>query len=93
MADTGKRGSVSSCMRICERVDRTELGEFDALVLGLLLMSHFEGQLVVRDFGFYCRDAHIRLIRVLPEKMLRRWANTEGCYLAPLPSTTLFRRR
>jgi hypothetical protein len=45
------------------RIDRVELGDFDALVLGLLLMSHFKGQLVVRDLGFYGRDIHSRLIR------------------------------
>jgi hypothetical protein len=45
------------------RIDRVELGDFDALVLGLLLMSHAKGQVVVRDFGFYGRDIHSRLIR------------------------------
>ena len=45
------------------RINRVELGDFDALVLGLLLMSHFKGQLVVPDLGFYGRDIHSRLIR------------------------------
>jgi len=49
--------------KISARINRTELGEFDALVLGLLLMSYFKGQLVVRDLGFYGRDIHSRLIR------------------------------
>jgi hypothetical protein len=49
--------------RILVRLNRAELGEFDALVLGLLLISHFNGQLVVPDFGFYGRDAHLSLIR------------------------------
>lgn len=44
-------------------INRAELGEFDALVLGLLLMSHFKGQVVVPDFGFYDREAHVSLIR------------------------------
>jgi hypothetical protein len=49
--------------KISARINRVELGDFDALVLGLLLMSHFEGQLVVPDLGFYGRDIHSRLIR------------------------------
>jgi len=65
------------------RIDRNELGEFDALVLGLLLMSHYKGQLIVPDFGFYGRDIHSRLVREerliagvnhlgeLPEKLRR----------------------
>ena len=44
------------------RIDRVELGDFDALV-GLLLMSHAKGQIAVPDFGFYARDIHPRLIR------------------------------
>jgi len=48
---------------ILARIDRAELGDFDALVLGLLLMSHAKGQVVVPDFGFYGRDIHSRLIR------------------------------
>ena len=45
------------------RINRVELGDFDALVLGLLLMSHARGQVVVPDFGFYGREIHSRLIR------------------------------
>jgi hypothetical protein len=45
------------------RKDRVELWDFDALVLGLLLMSHAKGQVVVLDFGFYGRDIYSRLIR------------------------------
>jgi hypothetical protein len=48
---------------ILARVNRAELGDFDALVLGLLLMAHFKGQVVVPDFGFYGRDAHVSLVR------------------------------
>jgi hypothetical protein len=33
------------------------------LVLGLLLINQFNGQVVIPDFGFYGRDAHISLIR------------------------------
>jgi hypothetical protein len=49
--------------KISARINRAELGDFHALVLGLLLMSHFEGQVIVPDFGFYGRDIHSRLIR------------------------------
>lgn len=42
-----KRGSV-----ILARLNRAELGDFDALVLGLFLMLYFKGQIVVPDFGF-----------------------------------------
>ena len=48
---------------IVARVNRAELGDFDALVLGLLLMASYKGQVIVLDFGFYGRDAHISLIR------------------------------
>jgi hypothetical protein len=49
--------------KVFARLNRAELGEFDALVLGLLLMAHFKGQLIVPDFGFYGREAHVSLIR------------------------------
>ena len=45
------------------RIDRVELGDFDARVLGLLVMSHAKGQIAVPEFGFYDRDIHSRLIR------------------------------
>jgi hypothetical protein len=48
---------------ILARLNRAELGEFDALVLGLLLIGHFKGQLVIPDLGFYGREAHASLIR------------------------------
>ena len=48
---------------IVAKLDRAELGDFDALVLGLVIMSHFKGQIIVPDFGFYGREAHISLIR------------------------------
>jgi hypothetical protein len=49
--------------KISARLNRVELGDFDALVLGLLLMSHAKSQLIVPDFGFYGRDIHTRLVR------------------------------
>jgi hypothetical protein len=48
---------------IVARVNRAELGEYDALVLGLMLMSHYRGQIVLPDGGFYLRDIHTALIR------------------------------
>lgn len=45
------------------RIDRAELGDFDALVIGLFLMAHFKGQIVVEDGGFYLRDCHVSYIR------------------------------
>jgi hypothetical protein len=48
---------------VVARISRKELGDVDALVLGLLLMSHAQGQVVVADLGFYGRDFHSRLIR------------------------------
>jgi len=48
---------------ILARVNRAELGDFDALVLGLLLMAQYKGTVCVPDFGFYGRDLHASLIR------------------------------
>lgn len=55
--------SFKPTSKILARIDRAELGDFDSLVIGLLLMAHFKGQLVVPDFGFYGRDCHVGLIR------------------------------
>lgn len=49
--------------KIFARINRAELGDFDALVLGLFLMSHYKGQIVLPDGGFYLRELHISLIR------------------------------
>jgi hypothetical protein len=49
--------------KILARISRAELGDFDALVLGLLLMAHVKGQLVVPDFGFYGCDLHQAYVR------------------------------
>jgi hypothetical protein len=48
---------------ILARINRAELGDFDALLLGLFLMAQYKGQLVIPDFGFYARDAHASLLR------------------------------
>jgi hypothetical protein len=64
---------------ILARINRAELGEFDALVLGLILIGHYKGQLVVPDLGFYGREAHVSLIR---EERLIAGVN----YLQELPT-------
>jgi hypothetical protein len=45
------------------KLDRAELGDFDAFILGALLMGQHQGQIVVPDFGFYGRPLHAYLIR------------------------------
>src|ERR1700741_907910 len=40
------------------RLNRAELGEFDALMLGLMLTVEFKCQLVIPYFGFYLRPFH-----------------------------------
>jgi hypothetical protein len=47
---------------ILARLNRAELGDFDALILGLFLIGQFKGQVVVPDGGFYLRDTHLSLI-------------------------------
>jgi hypothetical protein len=48
---------------VVARLDRATLGDFDAFVLGSLLISMFEGQVILPDGGFYLREHHISLIR------------------------------
>lgn len=48
---------------ILARVNRVELGEFDALVIAQFLIGHYKGQLVIPDFGFYGRNGHTGLLR------------------------------
>jgi hypothetical protein len=55
--------SFSPNSLILARLNRAELGDFDALILGLFLIEHFKGQLVVPDGGFYLKDNHVSLIR------------------------------
>lgn len=43
------------------RIDRAELGDFDALILTLFLIEQFPGQLIMPDFGFCARDIHTNL--------------------------------
>jgi hypothetical protein len=48
---------------IVAKLDRAEIGEHDARILGAVLISQFKGQIIVPDFGFYARDFHTSLIR------------------------------
>lgn len=45
------------------RINRAELGDFDALILALLLIGQAKGQVIVPDGGFYLRPLHMSLIR------------------------------
>ncbi len=45
------------------KIDRAALGDFDAFILGALLMGQHKGQVVLPDGGFYARDLHTGLIR------------------------------
>lgn len=59
--------------KIVARINRADLGEFDALVLGLFLISHYKGQVIIPDGGLYLREAHVSLLR---EKRLIVGVNT-----------------
>lgn len=48
---------------IFARVNRAELGEFDALAVGLFLIGQYGGQVVLPDAGFYLRQSHTTLLR------------------------------
>jgi len=48
---------------ILARLNRAELGDFDCYVLGNLLISQYQGQVVIPDFGFYAAPFHTSLIR------------------------------
>jgi hypothetical protein len=40
---------------IVARINRAEIGDYDALILASLLISQFKGQIIIPDFGFYAR--------------------------------------
>lgn len=48
---------------IVARLNRAELGEQDAYLLGQLLIRQFKGQIIVLDAGFYLSDSHVSLLR------------------------------
>ena len=48
---------------IYARLNRKEHGERACLILGLLLINAYKGQVVVEDGDFYLRDGHAELVR------------------------------
>jgi hypothetical protein len=48
---------------IVARINRAELGNYDARILGALLISQFIRQIIVPDFAFYARPFLTFLIR------------------------------
>jgi len=48
---------------IVARIDRAQIGDFDAFLLASLLIGQFQGQVIVPDFGFYGRDFYSDLVR------------------------------
>jgi hypothetical protein len=64
--------------KVFARLNRVELGDDDALAIGLFLLARYKGQIVIEDGGFYLRDMHASLLR--EERLIAR-VNT----LAELP--------
>lgn len=64
--------------QVVARLNRAELGEFDAFILGALLIGQYQGQVIVPDFGFYGCEFHTALVR---EERLIAGVN----YLGELP--------
>lgn len=48
---------------IIARIDPSVIGDDAAYLLGNILMAIYPDQLIVREFDFYARDAHVRFIR------------------------------
>ncbi len=48
---------------VVAKIDRAELGDFDAFILASFLVAQSQQQVVVPDFGFYGRDFYTNLIR------------------------------
>ncbi len=48
---------------IFARLNRAELGDFDCFILANLLVSQYQGTVVIPDFGFYACPFHVSLIR------------------------------
>lgn len=65
---------------VLARLNRAELGDFDCFVLGNLLISQYQGHVVVPDYGFYACPFHTGLIR-----QVRLTAGVN--YLDELPDT------
>lgn len=61
--NTTNQFSLNPNSLILAKLNRAELGDFDALILGLFLIEQFKGQIVIPAFDFYGRDVHVSLIR------------------------------
>jgi hypothetical protein len=60
---TTNRTKLSLKGIVLARLDRSQLSEFDCFVIANLLISRYQGQVVIPDFGFYGCDIHTSLIR------------------------------
>ena len=49
--------------KIAARINRSELGDFDALILGLFLIAQHHGQVIIHDLAFYGREHLVRYVR------------------------------
>lgn len=58
-----RRTWVFSGSSIVARLNRVDIGEYDARILASLLISQFKKQIIIPDFGFYARPFHSSLIR------------------------------
>jgi hypothetical protein len=58
-----KPTSVSFKGTIHVRLDRAVIGDFDAFVIANLLISQYDGPVVISDFGFYACRPHSALLR------------------------------
>lgn len=63
LCNQGQQFSFKTNALTLAKLNRAQLGDFDALILGLFLISQFKGQLIIPDFGFYGRGPHVNLIR------------------------------
>lgn len=48
---------------VIARINRAELGDFDAFILGCLLIGQHKGHIILSDGGFYLRPLHMSLMR------------------------------
>lgn len=48
---------------VVARLNRAEIGDFAAFIIGQILISQWKGQVIIPDFGFYGRETHISLVR------------------------------
>lgn len=48
---------------VLARINRAELTDFDALVLGLFLINRCKGQIIIPAGEFYLRETHVNLVR------------------------------